>query len=399
MSSFCGLVDEIPGISVDCYVEENLNSSVYFLSHFHTDHMKGLNDHFFTHLLNEDKIFYCSSLTKLFLINKYPQLCSNQTKQKLIELELNSPTLVKYKFCNSAYSLMVTSISSGHCPGSLMFLFKYNDLTILYTGDFRINMNDYNKLESLNIRIGHKNFPISIDKIYLDTTFLNLKFKEFPSRKQSVKQLCSFVNNWIQKNPKNIVILEISALIGSEYIYIEISKALNLKVHVKENIYSVYSKIDILKDHITNIGEITPIHACMNKKDSMKNKNIECRPVIDSENILTVVPSAQKWSGKDTSCMISQDENRFNTINICYSTHASYNEIEAFIQYFKPKKVFPCVCEKNEREINDLLDKIMQKKITIDSLSSTSKSIQVSSYSIFSESNYKSRFISDDEDD
>lgn len=33
--------------------------------------------------------------------------------------------------------LAVTAIPAGHCPGSVMFLFDYKEMRVLYTGDFR----------------------------------------------------------------------------------------------------------------------------------------------------------------------------------------------------------------------------------------------------------------------
>lgn len=44
MSTFNGFIDEIEGISVDRFTEENLKvSKCFFLSHCHYDHMVGLN--------------------------------------------------------------------------------------------------------------------------------------------------------------------------------------------------------------------------------------------------------------------------------------------------------------------------------------------------------------------
>lgn len=46
MSTFCGFIDEIPGISVDNFESYNCSTSrLFFLTHCHFDHMKGLNVH------------------------------------------------------------------------------------------------------------------------------------------------------------------------------------------------------------------------------------------------------------------------------------------------------------------------------------------------------------------
>ncbi|KFM65290.1 Protein artemis, partial [Stegodyphus mimosarum] len=55
MSTFDGVIKEYPLISIDRFLKEeecdNYASTVYFLSHCHTDHMKGLEDkEFYEHL-------------------------------------------------------------------------------------------------------------------------------------------------------------------------------------------------------------------------------------------------------------------------------------------------------------------------------------------------------------
>ena len=42
LSEFPGPISEFPVVSIDPFKGENLKSTVYFLSHCHTDHMVGL---------------------------------------------------------------------------------------------------------------------------------------------------------------------------------------------------------------------------------------------------------------------------------------------------------------------------------------------------------------------
>ena len=44
MSEFAGPISELPGVSIDRFNGDNLESMVYFLSHCHTNHMLGLNE-------------------------------------------------------------------------------------------------------------------------------------------------------------------------------------------------------------------------------------------------------------------------------------------------------------------------------------------------------------------
>ncbi|XP_012531392.1 protein artemis [Monomorium pharaonis] len=335
MSTFLGLIEEIPGISVDRFDGKNLYSSAYFLSHCHTDHMRGLNQQFFEHLKQYKKYLYCSRISKVFLETKY----NIETCVK--DIDIDNKISIEYKSQGSKTNLFVTCISAGHCPGSVMFLFEKMDKLILYTGDFRINPRDYKKIVSLHYCRDFNVLPKKFAKMYLDTTFLDPNFTFLPTRKESINEMCKVVRKWLEESPRNVVVLECSALYGSEFLYMELSKSLHIPIHIKNHVYESYCRIPDLARHITNNSLTTRIHACMEKMD---RSGLECRSDIDNKNILTIVPSVQKWKGSDTSVVGEWDRDRERTFNVCYSTHASFDELKKFIQYFKPQEIHPCVC-------------------------------------------------------
>lgn len=398
MSTFSGLVEEIPGISIDCFNEENLNSSAFFLSHCHTDHMKGLGDSSFLKLLKQkNSNLYCSHISKSFLQSKFSGFDADFMDNHLICLDLDDTKIVHYVYNNVEYSVSVTSISAGHCPGSVMFLFSFKNKIILYTGDFRINKEDYSKLKSLHF--SKSSIPLKIDEMYLDTTFMSDKFMKLPLRADSSRALCEAAKHWIQNDPKNIIILEISASIGSEFIYKELSLFLNEKIHVRNDLFQIYHRMEVLKNYVTDTCESTPIHACICKSESRKNKGLKTRPDVKDNNILTIIISTMKWADKDTTKIIEWDKLRERTINVCYSTHASYEELESFILYFKPKKIYPCVWHE---KVQESLDKIVKKYLVVDLDANvefkSADTVNISQFKTCQNSSYKSRFTSDDED-
>ncbi|EFN76517.1 protein artemis [Harpegnathos saltator] len=356
MSTFLGFVEEIPGISVDRFDGENLSSSAYFLSHCHTDHMIGLNHEFFAHLQQFDKYLYCSSISKQILNANCPNMYVK-------DIEVDKRVAVEYKNGSGETDILfVTCISAGHCPGSVMFLFERDDKLILYTGDFRINSLDLPKLRSLHFRSGSKVLPKKLTKVYLDTTFFNPNFATFPTRKESVSMICNIIKNWLTKSPRHAVILECSALYGSEFLFMELSKFLNIPVHVRNIVFPNLCRISDLRPHVTTDPYATPIHACMGKMECGLGL-MKCRSDIPQENVLTIVASAYKWEGKDTSVIGAWDSAKERTFNICYSTHSSFEELQAFIQYFKPEDIFPCVCPKNLEQIIFMRLKEIKRKL------------------------------------
>ena len=74
MSTFNGQIEEIPGIAVDEFTEQNIyeNSKVLFVSHCHTDHMHGLSE------LKDFKYpIYATSISALFIRKKFSNLEEN----------------------------------------------------------------------------------------------------------------------------------------------------------------------------------------------------------------------------------------------------------------------------------------------------------------------------------
>ncbi|XP_029044810.1 protein artemis isoform X2 [Osmia bicornis bicornis] len=355
MSTFLGLIKEIPGISVDRFDGENLTSSVFFLSHCHCDHMHGLSDHFFEYLDENNKYLYCSHITKALLKNKF-KFKDNCVK----EVTIDTSIVIEYKVQNEDEILIsVTSISAGHCPGSVMFLFERNNVSVLYTGDFRINPKDFSKLKSLHYCKDSKLFPRTFTKIYLDTTFLSNDFAFFPTRQETVLKICTVTKDWLNKDPRNVVILECSATYGSEFLFIELFKVLNMKIHVKHYVYETYCRIEQLSCCVTNDPNSTPIHAC---KQKISSSGLRCRSNVKEENIMIIIPSVMKWRKKDTSVIGEWDTVRERTFNVCYATHSSFNELKAFIQYFKALEIYPCVVKtEEEQEVYHLLDEIANK--------------------------------------
>lgn len=82
MSTFDGFIPEIPGISVDKFLPQNLESSLFFLSHCHQDHMVGLKE------ASEDTVdfpgkLYASPISVVFLKQQFPRL-----EDHLVELDI-----------------------------------------------------------------------------------------------------------------------------------------------------------------------------------------------------------------------------------------------------------------------------------------------------------------------
>lgn len=102
MSTFLGQIQEIPLISIDNF--ENTNQKCYFLSHCHSDHLKGLKK------LETNAPFYTTELSALIIRKRFPELTLN------IQL-LNAGFPVHIQFESEEgkeIHFIVTSLSAGH---------------------------------------------------------------------------------------------------------------------------------------------------------------------------------------------------------------------------------------------------------------------------------------------
>lgn len=150
---------------------------MFFLSHCHTDHMRGLAE------LATTACIYTTAVSSLIVRSMWPHL---QANIKVLEISIATSVKLKHK------SFVVTALSAGHCAGSCMFLFQVEGRDILYTGDFRISLSNLEKFQLL--REARDNNHLSI---YLDSTFLKKSFIKFPKQSESVKAILKIIGKFL----------------------------------------------------------------------------------------------------------------------------------------------------------------------------------------------------------
>ncbi|KAL6948843.1 hypothetical protein ACO0QE_001318 [Hanseniaspora vineae] len=170
----------------------------HFLSHFHGDHYCGISKAWFN--IHPTSKIYCSEITRDLTIYKF-NIHEIELQERIISIPLG-----EYVFLQQ--NLRVLFFDANHCPGAILMHFEYGqqiendtsetdfqekitfvpEMKYLHTGDFRFD------LEAMSDLLEHE-----YDKVYLDTTFLNYRYK-FPNKNQLVESLSAFVNkNIIEK--------------------------------------------------------------------------------------------------------------------------------------------------------------------------------------------------------
>jgi len=185
---------------------------VYFLTHAHTDHLRGLRDTW-----REGRI-YCTEVTKQLILLKYPGL-----NERLFRVLSVGET--KLIVLNESYSLCVTVLDAYHCAGSCMFLFESKHFgRVLHTGDFRYEVDK--PLPNILLE-NEESTPACV---YLDNTYGLRSSPKNPTRAE-VKDILMEV---LKLYPSTTRFVFCMHGLGKEELLVEAAKTLKSRVIVDE---------------------------------------------------------------------------------------------------------------------------------------------------------------------
>uniref|UniRef100_A0A182FYH8 Uncharacterized protein n=1 Tax=Anopheles albimanus TaxID=7167 RepID=A0A182FYH8_ANOAL len=246
MSTFEGLIPELPGTAIDRFEPgQRQRASAFFLSHCHTDHMRGLE-------LDEvlPGPLYLSPVSAVFIRHRFPHHA--HLVRTIAIGEQVTLAIHPVERGEKEYELTVRSIAAEHCPGSVMFFFETATQRILYTGDFRPSRRDGNtsKIRSLRPQI-----------VYLDSTFLDPDYIHFPTRIQSAEKIVALCSQWLAEDKRNRVSLWLPAHCGSEDLFLSIFERMQEKIHITEKQRAPLLHFATLSDVLTDDATVR-IHAC-----------------------------------------------------------------------------------------------------------------------------------------
>lgn len=352
MSTFSGNLEEekLDFIAIDCFQPKLYECSMFLLSHAHEDHMCGLYDETFQEVFNNTKnnmVLYASPLTITYLKRNKK---INLIEEKLIPLEVGFSHLLEVNSDKINY-ISLTLLSAGHCPGSVMFLIEADEHCFLYTGDFRIQLEDFKQLKPLLMnKEGYQ--PKRISSLYLDTTFASKNYYEFPLRKESSINLINVIEEWLARDSNNKICLWMPGYIGIEYGIVEVAKHFKTSIHVHRQKYEeLYSSIAALDNYVTPNLTANRIHACSKQEGNADPTNC----FKSSESVKCVQLNALAF----TSDVIKTNGHVFvknNITRVCYSSHPSCKELREIIKFLKPKKLyFNVMVKQTHKEIYNIL--------------------------------------------
>lgn len=202
---------------------------VFFLTHMHTDHYKGL-----TPTWNRGSI-YCSPETAVLLKDLYPEI------SRIIPLELDVTHWVVLN-AHTNEGINVTLMDANHCIGSVMILFQGEKSgNILYTGDFRY----LPRMLAHPALLDSLGNLIKINHLFLDNTFSDPDYN-FPPQEVCTEMLIKA----IEENPDSDVWIKIECF-GREQLLIDIANYFNTLVVIDCKMYRRISLLGLTPERFS----------------------------------------------------------------------------------------------------------------------------------------------------
>lgn len=304
--------------------------SLYFLSHFHSDHYYGLSKTF-------KGTIVCTTVTRNLVVS-----ILNVPYNNIIAVPFNKWTTVD---AGGGVVIECLCLDAFHCPGSAIFFILLKDkTTILHTGDFRAGK------EVLSNPLFLENIT-NLSKVYIDSTYSSQKYT-FPSQKMILDQLKDFIWKLNVKDKKGCICpirrlyLIGTYLIGKEKIARTVAEVVDAKIFCEKRKNLVIRAMEdegflskITSDpldgqvHLVGMGDLTSenVNALLNR---YWPKYTHC----------TIIKGTG-WTHASTTCSTPSFTDHFlinrgqkirrkgcvMRMSIPYSEHSSYLELIDFI--------------------------------------------------------------------
>ncbi|KAL4140141.1 hypothetical protein PRNP1_015212 [Phytophthora ramorum] len=331
------------------------NSSIYFLTHFHSDHYGGLGKSF------DCGIIYCNEVTAKLVVQELG------VQSKFVHLVgMNTPVLVG--------DVQVTFMDANHCPGSAIILFRLKDgKTYLHTGDFRFHrkMLDYHGLQSHiptgNETIDHNGKIVGVnrlDGVYLDTTYCDPKYT-FPTQQVAVDHALDLMDKHMKQ--EKVLYLFGSYTIGKERLFMEIARKFQKKVCVSNTKLKIIETfgwpVEAMK-LLTTEPAATNLHVVRMQDLQMDNLTVLlAKHRLRFRRIVAFRPTGWTFSSKNPRSLskcCTDPSGKIHVYGIPYSEHSSFAELCDFVQVVNPQSIIPTVNCSNKRQATKQVNTLRQ---------------------------------------
>lgn len=175
--------------SISCVLGVKKGDCVFFLSHAHSDHLRGLSESW------DYGTIVCTKTTKNYIDGKFR---GKLRAHFFTEFEVFEPTM--YLQLNGL-ALTFTALPACHMSGAVMFKFEFENRqskqrNIFYTGDFRF---------ASKMRSWTRFFDCDFDLLIIDDTFIAPRWEWLPTVDESIHYVLRLVEMQFESKPNSMV--------------------------------------------------------------------------------------------------------------------------------------------------------------------------------------------------
>ncbi|CEO94528.1 hypothetical protein PBRA_000313 [Plasmodiophora brassicae] len=295
------------------------SGGVYFLTHFHSDHMQGLSASF------NSGIIYCSHPTRSLLLARFG-FDSDQVRGCNLEEWQMVPVKPDHDLC-------FTMFDAGHCSGSVMILLESPWIgRVLHTGDARFG--NESVAETVKSYVG----AAQPDALIVDCTFCSSTCSTFPSQQESIDAVFQLID----ANPTATRIVFCLLPLGAEPILKAIQKRYRTRLYFDPASFElrVLTSLTFFKS-ICSMESSLRFHVC-GRKQLSQYMATSASPDVHDKPLL--IQATTMWFAQRDMCspghlVVSQN----NLHRVLYSMHSSLAEVRAFIHMVAPRAVYASV--------------------------------------------------------
>lgn len=395
LSKECHEIPGCPGLYIDAFRGPYLRKThhmehAFILTHYHGDHYGKLPR---DNKYQGPALIHCTPVTAALLrkVHQVPDIF-------LVEHGYGETFLFRPTGPFQQERTKITFYDANHCPGAAIVAVKLaNGIVHLHTGDMRY----HDKMKSYSL-LKEAALARKIDLLFLDTTYANPKY-DFLSQEEAVDTIASQIHDLLgssrrskEESSATLVLLSCYS-IGKEKCLWEASNRCNQPVYVSERKYDMLQCIEGYDDHVSSqigrrctrnptesdlhviqmglAGQMHPFFqpdfgACADYAREVAQEGKEYSKVVAF--IPTGWADATNWNKKNSVSQSVCQGIHVEVRLVCYSEHSTFSELQAFVDFLKPRKIIPTVFsdenDKRRIEARFKVDMNRAKQSLIDSM-------------------------------
>eukprot|EP00884_Botryococcus_braunii_P017307 jgi/Botrbrau1/425/Bobra.110_2s0075.1 len=231
-----------------------------------------------------------------------------------------------------------------------MFLFRLRDgRRFVHTGDMR--------LSPQMLANPHMQRFQGAEALFLDTTYCNSRHT-FPPQEESIEYVAATIGGLMEEGggPRRTLYLISTYVIGKERVLLEVYRRTGLKLYMTQRKLGVVQCLNLqgvcIEDIFTSDPKETPIHVTAWNtlgdtwpffRPNYKAMD-EYRQELGYEQVVGFVPTGWAYEMKRAKFPVYRKEGRPCQIHLVpYSEHSSFNELQDFVKFLRPRQVIPTV--------------------------------------------------------